>query len=102
MSTLVSYIKDTRYDAALFRIERISNENKQQLNVKQFKRKEYIYIPKRKIVPKKLNLVCNRTYELIIKTRMWDDHIIKTFYLDNTIESLSFNSQPKCLFQNIV
>ena len=101
-TTLITYIKDTRYDAGLFRIERISNEVGEQLNIKPFKGKDYIYIPRRKIVPKKLNLVRNRTYELTIKTRMWQDHIIKTFHLDNTIETLSFQSEPKCWFQNIV
>ena len=97
MTTLVTYIKDTRYDSALFRVERICNEAKEQVNTKQFKGKEYIYIPKRKIVPKKIKLVTNRTYELSVKTRMWEGKIIRTYHLDNTIESLSFKPQPKCL-----
>ena len=100
--TLVTYIKDTRYDSTLFRVESITNEERQQLKIKQFNGKEYIYIPKRKIVPKQLKLVSNRTYELTVKTRIWNDFVIRTFHLDNTVESLSYKPEPKLLFQNIV
>ena len=99
---LVTYIKDTRYDSTLFRIERISNEERKQLNIKSYNGQDYIYIPKRKIVPKKIKLVKNRAYELTVKTRVWNDHIITTYYLDNTFQSLTYKHEPQFLFQNII
>ena len=100
--TLITYIKDTRYDNAMFRVEQISNAEKKQLNVKHYNGNEYIYLPKRKLVRKKLRLIVNRTYELTVKTRVWEDHIITTYYLDNTFQSLSYKPEAKFLFQNIV
>ena len=100
--TLVTYIKDTRYDNAMFRIEQISIDKRKQLNIKHYNGHDYIYIQKRKIVPKQIKLVVNRTYELTVKTRVWNDFIIKTFHLDNTFQSLSYKNEPQFLFQNIV
>ena len=99
---LVTYIKEVKYDSYMFRIEQISNEGRKELNIKSYNGNDYVYIPKRKIVPKQIRLVVNRTYELTVKTRVWEDHIITTYYLDNTFQSLSYKPESKFLFQNIV
>ena len=99
---LVTYIKEVKYDSYMFRIEQISNEEKKQLNIKHYNGHDYIYIRKKRIVPQRLKPVPNRTYELTVKTRVWEDHIITTYYLDNTFQSLSYKPEPQFLFQNIV
>ena len=100
--TLITYIKEVKYDSYMFRIEQISKQERELLNIKSYNGHDYIYIPMRKIVPKKLRLIVNRTYELTVKTRVWNDHIITTYYLDNTLQSLSYKNEPQFLFQNII
>ena len=99
---LVTYIKEVKYDSYMFRVERVSKQDRQLLNIKSYNGHDYIFIRKKKIVPKKIKLVKNRSYELTVKTRAWEDHIIATYYLDNTFQSLSYKSEPQFLFQNIV
>ena len=100
--TLVTYIKEAKYDSYMFKIEQISKQERELLNIKHYNGHDYIYITKRKIIPKKLKLVKNRVYELSVRTRVWEDHIITTYYLDTTIETLSYKHEPQFLFQNIV
>ena len=100
--TLITYIKEVKYDSYMFKIEQISNEEKKQLNIKSYNGHDYIYIRKKRIVPQKIKLVKNRCYELTIKKRVWNDLTVTTYYLDTTFESLSYKPEPKLLFQNIV
>ena len=100
--TLITYIKEVKYDSYMFKVERVSKQDRQLLNIKSYNGQDYIFIRKKRIVPKKIKLVVNRVYELTVKTRVWEDHIIATYYLDNTFESLCYKNEPQFLFQNIV
>ena len=100
--TLITYIKEAKYDSYMFRIEQISNEERKQLNIKSYNGHDYIYIRKKRIVPQKLKPVPNRAYELTVKKREWNDLTVTTYYLDNTFQSLSYKPEAKFLFQSIV
>ena len=100
--TLVTYIKEVKYDSYMFKIEQISIDKRKQLNIKSYNGQDYIFIRKKRIVPQKIKLVKNRCYELTVKTRVWNDLTVTTYYLDNTFQSLSYKPEPKLLFHNIV
>ena len=97
-TTLIKYIKDGKYDTALFLIERLNETDKNNLNIKTFNEKNWIYIKYNRIVPKNINLVKNRTYELSdVKTRMWNDYHVKTYHLTQTFETLSMKTESESI-----
>ena len=105
-TTLITYIKEGKYNTHLFKIERLNKDDKKILNVKEFHNKNWLYIKRSQIVPRSLKLVKNRTYELSdIKSRTWNNYIFKNYHLIQTLETLSMKSEPfkyesKCLFSN--
>ena len=78
MTSTIKFLKKTKYDSYMFSPIQISSAHKDILQVKQYKRKQYIFIPARKIVMKG-NIIPGTTYKVVIKDWIWDHNGIEKY-----------------------
>ena len=101
--TLLKYIKPTKFQNCMFLIEELAPEDIGRLKIKEYKDREWAFIRDTKIKPKLSFLIPKRVYELEIKERKWNDKIVRTYHLHNTLDTLNYhknnNKKPvECLF----
>ena len=77
-TSTLKFLKVTKYNSYMFMPIQISSDHKDILHVKEYKRKEYVFIPKYKMVSKN-DLIPNTTYKVVIKDWIWDHKGIEKY-----------------------
>ena len=78
MTSTIKYLKKTKYDSYMFIPIEINSAHKDVLQVKEYKRKQYVFLPKHKVVIKN-DLTTNTIYRLTIKDWIWDNNGIEKY-----------------------
>ena len=106
--TLIKYIKEAKY-GEMFLIEYLNDYDIGRLRISHYKDRDWVFLRDTRIRIQSGRLVSQQIYELEIKERKWDGHIVRTYFLTPSEEHWEKNNQPKyfktkkseCLFTDI-
>ena len=89
MSTLIKYIKETKYDSHIFEVIQ-TGEDECVLKTKTFKNKKYVYLSKKKVKCKDI-LEKDNIYSLNVKQWVHIPYVRTLFYLSAVPEKCTIN-----------